>query len=287
MPMLIPLVVALATGAGAWAIAGAALVAVGGIMDNKAISTIGGLMSLGAGLIGATGAAAGAAGSEAAATGVATEGLSEATANVGDIVTPGAQASGADAATAVIDTQNAAGQSANLQPVETTAGTTAGQVNTFAGPGGPLLGAPTGIAAGDATSFLSGPGTTGVDVFAKDPMLAKLSAGDAARPGLIQQGMDWIKANPTAANIGAGFLKGAGEAYFKNKSNQELMEIYKQRNLVDADRQALQRELVNRGIANANYVPSSTGLSLNKGSSLYPAGQGPSAFRYKPLIAGS
>jgi hypothetical protein len=291
MPMFIPLVVAVAFDLGVVAIIGGALSAVGGLVGSKELSLVGSLMSLGGGL---AGAASGAAGAGEAAAGVAAEGASEAAANVSDIVAraPEATVAGTDVAGATIQAVNEGGQAVNLQPPAATIETTAGVPGQ--GPG--LLSggaAGTGIA-GDASRYLSGDlgaGTAAASdagVFAKDPAMARIAGGvSGERPGLLAQANNWLKDNKEIANIGGGFIKGAGEAYFKQRSNKELVELQRQRNLTAADQQALQRELAARGIANLNYVPKSTGMSVNPNASLYPTGKGPADRRFQSLLSGA
>jgi hypothetical protein len=284
MPMFIPLVVAVAFELGTIAIIGGALSAIGGLVGSKELSLVGSLISLGSGLAGAASGAA--SGAEGAATAAAAEGASEA-ASVASVA-PEAAAAGTDIAGATIQAVNEGGQAAALQPA-------AGAVESGGGVTGQgLLGGATGGAdAGLLPKLFAEPGAATADaasagVFAKDPAMARLSGGvSGERPGLLQQANTWLKDNKEIANIGGGFIKGAGEAYFKARSNKELVELQRQRNLTAADQQALQRELAARGIANLNYVPPSTGMSLNKDANLYPKGQGPSQHRFQSLLSGA
>lgn len=286
MAALIPLAVAIGTGASAIAIAGAALGAVGALTGNKGLAMIGGLIGLAGGAMSAFGGAEGLAGAEGVAggfdkaAGLAVDEVAGSAANtIADTaaaVPSGAQTAlaGGDAAASAVsmpgsETVNAQLAGGNTAVPDGIASEVAGNVGDITNPNNLLNGDPTNKGAASSPFAKAAGGET---------------AGSGQSGSLLNRASSWLKDNKELANIGGGIIKGVGEQFFKSKSNDELMAIYRQRNTTEADKQALQRELAARGVANLAYVPASTGMSLNQNASLYPAGQGPSAYRFGGVL---
>lgn len=285
MAVAIPLALAIGTGASAIAIAGAALGAVGALTGNKGLAMIGGLIGLAGGAINAFGGAEGLAGAESVAGGFdKAAGLAvDEAASVANAVadTAAAVPSGAETILAGGDAvANAVNTPTEAVGAQLTGGNAA--VPDGVNPGG--LDGPLGDITNPNNLLNGDPTSKGA---ASSPF-AKAAGGETAGSGqsgsLLNRASSWLKDNKELANIGGGVIKGIGEQFFKSKSNDELMAIYRQRNTTEADKQALQRELAARGVANLAYVPASTGMSLNQNASLYPAGQGPSAYRFGGIL---
>lgn len=286
MAFAIPLAVAVATNASTIAIVGAAMGAVGAITGNKGLAKIGGLIGLAGGvmsLANSTGALAGgealAGGAEGLAGDVAggvTDGMASALEGAAAAGAEGAAAAGAAAeavAPAASQTILAGGDAAGAA-VE-------GVVNA----GGPSFAAPSPVV-----------GAVGLDPNAAMNSITNESLGLAspitaggsnplvtpsAGKGIIGSVQEWFKQNPTLAKVGGEFIKGGFEQAYKEKTNQQLLELRGREVATKEEATALQNELIRRGLANAAFVPGSTGMSLNSGASLYAPGAGPSNFRFR------
>lgn len=262
MAFAIPLAIAIGTSAGAIAIAGAAMVAVGGLTGSKSLMKIGGLISLGSAFasLATTGTAL--------AGEVATEGAG---AFGGDIAGTASAAEGGVAADALLNGATAAPTSIAESVVQ---GVDASQTvidgGGVPGPQGELAGSPveTAMAApqaqSPATAALSAPAGGGGGVYGGE-IAGTSAAVEGGPPGLIDSIMNPARAwwnsqgDLTKASIvraGGDFIAGG----LKRDANGEYVDF--------------QREEAARRTANANNIGQiSVNHAPNANANLYPGGR--------------